>query len=194
MSETVLRPRSPLAGLLRPIPGDAGVTVRERGFLRIAGLGALADRAALTRRAQALGIDLPATPRRVEAEGMAFVWAGPAEWLVLAEPGAEDLAALLRGRFGTLAAVTEQDDAKRVLRIAGPHVREVLAKGLPIDLHPRAFGPGDVALTLAGHIAVQLWQLDDRPTYDIAVPRSLAASFWHWLREASAEYGLAVEN
>jgi len=39
---------------------------------------------------------------------------------------------------------------------------------------------------------VHLWQIDDSPTYDIAVPRSLAASFWHWLAESAAEFGLDV--
>ena len=39
-------------------------------------------------------------------------------------------------------------------------------------------------------IAVQLWQIDDRPTYEFAVARSLAQSFWHWLEASAAQYGL----
>ena len=30
-------------------------------------------------------------------------------------------------------------------------------------------------------MGVTLWQVDDAPTYDIAVFRSLAGSFWKWL-------------
>jgi methylglutamate dehydrogenase subunit D len=30
-----------------------------------------------------------------------------------------------------------------VLRITSPRVRDALAKGVAIDLHPRAFRPGD---------------------------------------------------
>ena len=61
---------------------------------------------------------------------------------------------------------------------------------MPIDLHPRAFKPGDTAVTCVAHIGVQLWQIDDAPTYEFAVARSLAQSFWHWLEASAAEYGL----
>ena len=63
-------------------------------------------------------------------------------------------------------------------------------RACPIDLHPRAFKTGDAAATLVSHIPVQLWQIDDRPTYEFAVARSLAQSFWHWLEASAAEYGL----
>jgi sarcosine oxidase subunit gamma len=39
---------------------------------------------------------------------------------------------------------------------------------------------------------VQLWQVDAVPTYELAVPRSLAAAFWHWLVESAAEFGGAI--
>ena len=58
------------------------------------------------------------------------------------------------------------------------------------DLHPRAFKPGDAATTLVAHLPVTLWQTDDRPTYEFAVARSLAQSFWQWLSTAATEYGL----
>jgi hypothetical protein len=43
-------------------------------------------------------------------------------------------------------------------------VRDVLAKGVPLDLHPRSFRTGDVASTLVAYIGVQIQQLDERPT------------------------------
>jgi methylglutamate dehydrogenase subunit D len=54
------------------------------------------------------------------------------------------------------------------------------------------FGPGDTALTLAGHINVHFWQLDLTPTYEFAVLRSFAASFCEWLFAAAAKYGVLV--
>jgi len=63
---------------------------------------------------------------------------------------------------------------------------------IPIDLDPQVFGPGDIALTLVGHINVHLWQADRTPTYEFAVPCSFAASFCEWLFAASAKYGLLV--
>ena len=40
-------------------------------------------------------------------------------------------------------------------------MRDVLAKGVPLDLHPKAFKPGDVATTLVAYIGVQIDLLDD---------------------------------
>ena len=77
-------------------------------------------------------------------------------------------------------------------RVSGPKTRQVLAKGISLDLDARVFKPGDVALTLAEHIAVQLWQVDDRPSYEIAMFRSLAGSFWHWLAASAEEFGYEV--
>jgi sarcosine oxidase subunit gamma len=39
---------------------------------------------------------------------------------------------------------------------------------------------------------MQLWQLDDAPTYELAVARSLALSLWHWLEASAAEFGLEL--
>ena len=47
-------------------------------------------------------------------------------------------------------------------------------------------------MTAIAHIGVQLWQLDDAPTYELAVPRSMAKSFWTWFSASAAEFGLAV--
>ena len=52
-------------------------------------------------------------------------------------------------------------------------MRDVLAKGVPIDLHPKVFKPGDVAVTLIAYIGVQIDMLDDT-TYQLTAPRSMA--------------------
>lgn len=54
---------------------------------------------------------------------------------------ARDLGQRLRG----LASIFDQSGGRTVLRLSGPRARDVLAKGLPIDLHSRAFGPGSAA-------------------------------------------------
>jgi methylglutamate dehydrogenase subunit D len=79
-----------------------------------------------------------------------------------------------------------------VLRLTGPQARAVLAKGLPIDLHPRAFAPGSAATSTISLMGVQIWQVDDAPTYDLAFFRSVSASFWHWLTASAAEFGYEV--
>jgi sarcosine oxidase subunit gamma len=47
-------------------------------------------------------------------------------------------------------------------------------------------------MTGVAHIAVQLWQTDDAPTYVLSVDRSLAGSFWDWLAASGAEHGLEL--
>jgi sarcosine oxidase subunit gamma len=76
--------------------------------------------------------------------------------------------------------------------VRGPRARDVLQKGVLIDLHPGAFKAGDVAVTPVAHIGTHLWQADDTPAYEIAVFRSFAEAFRHWLEEAGAEFGVDV--
>lgn len=174
-----------------------GVTVRE---VQGAGLATVTPRkgrgAALIDAARsAFGVELPTLPRRAEGRDLAFIWSGPDQWLVLRQPApSEGMEALLGTPFAGLASIVDQSHGRTLLRVSGPNARDALAKGVAVDLHPRAFKPGDAAATLVSHIAVHLWQIDDRPTYEFAVARSLAQSFWHWLEASAAEYGLEFLN
>ncbi len=57
--------------------------------------------------------------------------------------------------------MSNQSDARAALRLSGPHVRDMLAKGCMIDLHPSVFPPGAAAMTSIAHIGVHLWRLDN---------------------------------
>jgi sarcosine oxidase subunit gamma len=96
----------------------------------------------------------------------------------------------LREKLGHLASVSDQSDGRVVIRVGGARARDALAKGLPIDLHPSAFRPGDTAITTVAYIGVQIRQLDDAPTYEFIVPRSFSVSFGEWLTDAAAEFGI----
>jgi heterotetrameric sarcosine oxidase gamma subunit len=192
--------RSPWSGLLtagrqgRP-DGPAGVVVAAGESLAIAMIearrGGGTNVAARIRRRYAL--DLPSGPRWSGGDGLAFIWSGPLRWLAIAQ-GARAAGWVddLRGELTGAAAVTDQGDGLAVLRLAGPQARNTLMKGVGIDLHPRAFAHDAAALTIIAHMTVQLWQIDDAPTYELAVPRTLVASFWRWLAAAAAESGLEV--
>jgi sarcosine oxidase subunit gamma len=173
----------------------AECTIREIDGLRLAGVVARRGQAAAASAAieRAFGIALPLAPRIVSAGAVAFAWSGPAQWLAITDAAtvapAGDIEALLAPHLGGLASLSEQSDARVVVDVAGPRARDVLAKGIPLDLHPRAFAPGEVALSVASHIAVQLWQVDEVPTFRLLVPRGYAGSFRRWLGESAAEYG-----
>ena len=137
--------------------------------------------------------ELPTTPRRVEADGIAFLWAGPDQWIAITDMALHpDFDHELIKKLGKFASFTDQGDARTIIRVSGPASRDVIATGAPVDLHPRAFKPGDVALTHASHIAVAIWQIDDTPTFEFAVARGFAQSFWHWLSDAGAIHGIDI--
>jgi sarcosine oxidase subunit gamma len=171
--------------------------IRDVTGLLLASVIACRGKAELASEAaeRAFGTPLPMRPRIATGRGIAFAWSGPGQWLAIVDSAAAagvGIEALLEPHFVGLAAVCEQSDGRLVVEISGAHARDVLAKGIPVDLHPRVFAPGDVALSTASLIAVQLWQLDDAPTYRLAVARSTARSFRHWLGESAAEYGCVV--
>src|SRR5215510_6268930 len=185
---------SPFKDVLTPLRcgnpvGTPGVTIELRGTGTLAiiatrqGQRRMLSEAALSRFA----VDLPDLPRRVEGRDIAFIWTGPDQWLAQGPPGKE---AQLAEAFSGLVFIVDQRHARTLLRVSGPRARDALAKGLAIDLHPRAFATGSATATSVAHIAVLLWQVDDRPTYEFAVPRSYALSFWHWLQASAAEYGV----
>lgn len=133
--------------------------------------------------------DLPLAPRVVEGATLAVIWAGPERWLVAsAALPPDDLVSSLRACAAGTAAICDLSDARVLLRVRGAAARDVLARGFPIDLHPSVFKPGDTAITIVAHVTCQIWQLDDEPTYDIAVPSSFAASFRRWLAGASSAF------
>jgi heterotetrameric sarcosine oxidase gamma subunit len=190
--------RLPLAGVATPghfgRAGASGLTIVVRGDIGFASVNAKRDkRAALVAAVEtAFGLALPDGARRTTVGALTFAGTGPAQWIASAE-GAEaaGLATRLRGRLGPFATVTDQSDARLVLQLSGAQARDVLAKGVPIDLHPKVFKVGDVAVTQAAYTGVQIDRLDEA-TYQLATPRSTAGSFWSWLSASAAEFGYDV--
>ena len=173
--------------------GTPGVTTELRQFGTLAVITARRDRRLALREAALSGfaVDLPDLPRRVEGRDIAFIWTGPDQWLAQGLQGTEPL---LADVFSPLASVVDQNHARVLLRVSGSRARDALAKGLTIDLHPSVFATGFAAATSVAHIGVVLWQIDDCPTYEFAVPRSYALSFWHWLEASATEYGLETAS
>jgi heterotetrameric sarcosine oxidase gamma subunit len=198
---TPIAPFRGMVPLAHPARDSApGIIATDRDVL---GLATVAVRKAMfpplaAHVRERFGIDLPRDPtRRETANGIAFAGIGPGTWLAAREGGAGgEWAALLTRELTAFASIADQSDGYSVLRLSGPRVLHCLAKLLPLDVHPRAFKIGDVASTLAFHMGVTLWRLDDAadgaPVFEIAVFRSLAGSFWHALSHSAAEFGLIM--
>ena len=194
-----LSPRSAFAGFA-PTWQGSGVFVTDRDGLGLATVIARREQAAslAARVGERYGIDLPSGPRRIEARTMAFAGTAPGAWLASCEGTPNTFALELREALAGLASVCDQSDGYAVLRLTGPHVRAALGKLLPIDLHPTAFRPGDVAVTSAAHIGVTVWRSADddaaAPVFELAAFRSMAASLWHAIDSSAAEYGLTFSH
>jgi sarcosine oxidase subunit gamma len=200
MIDTPLTARAPFSDLAFSSASGRGVRVADRDAVAIATVlvrkGRMADLKQRVR--EHLGIELPLGPRRIEAGDVALAGIGPEAWLATSEARGNDFVSFLSDSIGAAASVCDQSSGYAILRMTGPKLRETLAKMLPLDLHPRAFAPGDVASSIAAHVGATLWRLQDAadgsPVFEIAVFRSLAASFWHDLTASAAEFGLVREG
>ena len=190
----------PLQGLLQARRhgsgvGAAGVIVKERIGRRFVQVIARQAKAAevVTVASSVFGLTPPGASRYVANGDLAFIWAGLGQWVVdSAEDRTPDLFAELTDCFRECASVVDQTDGWEGFYLSGPRLRDALAKAVAIDLHPRVFRPGDVALTVVGGMNVHLWQIDHAPTFALIAYRSVAGSLWEWLREAASEYGVEV--
>jgi sarcosine oxidase, subunit gamma len=140
----------------------------------------------------ALGVELPAAPGTwVPAGSGRAVWLGPDEWLVTSTSEApEDLEARVRAAVLPLGGSATDVSAQRIgLRLTGARVRDVLAKGCSIDLHPRVFGRGRSAQTTLGQAGVVLLALSDRGDDHVVLVRSSFAGYLaDWLLDAALEF------
>ena len=200
MSDRTLHPLSALSGIAVPGrygrgEGEPSLVITELTGLSLATVACRKGQAAALSAAvrNAYGVDLPASSRIAQGAAVRFIGYGPGQWLAVSEALAnEALASELAAKLQGLASVSDQSGGRTVLRVSGNRARDVLAKGLPLDLDPRAFPLGSAATSAISHIGVQLWQADDMRSYDLAVFRSLSESFWRWLTASAAEFGYEV--
>lgn len=132
---------------------------------------------------QQCGIELPSPGRLSAGQDMLLLWSGPDRFLAVREhPGspAAELSAVLH----ELAFVVEASSSRTVLQLTGHAAVDMLNRLLPIDLHPRVFTPGSVALTTAGHIAVQLWRCASDSGFHVACSTSFGGSLRNQLAQA----------
>lgn len=202
MAEDYLR-QSPLAqlgleGRARKDRGEAGIALGERPFPGIVDLRG-EYRSVSAAFELAFGFALPAEPNTAASKGKAgaktrvvALWLGPDEWWVLGGDPAKLAGKLAKALDGQPAAVTEVSESRTCIRVAGPHARDLLAKGCPLDLHTRVFKAGACAQGQLAKASVLIHQVDDEPAYDVYVLRSFAEYLWLWLEDAAREYGLAV--
>lgn len=125
-----------------------------------------------------------------------IVWAGPDDWFLIGPAGRADanVSQLRAALAGTHHAVTDVSSGYTVLNLAGSPVREVLAQGCPLDLHPRVFRMGQGAGTHFFRASVWLWQTDPAPAFELLVRNSFRPYVGLMLERCSAECGLVTRR
>lgn len=145
-----------------------------------------------TETTQPRGMDLPSAANTwVATDGGWAVWLGPDEWLLSStRESPQDLEARVRSAVVPLGGAAADVSAQRIaLRLTGARVRDVLATGCSIDLHPRTFGRGSSAQTTLGQTGVVLLALsDDGADFLVLVRSSFAGYLADWLVDAALEF------
>lgn len=183
-SDNMPEPMNP-EGALHAAWHEPGAIVNLRGQAGDAGFLAAAT--------AALGLALPLEPCRTVANAnLRLVWAGPDDWFVI-EPSGQALpriAQLREALVGIHAAVTDVSSGYAVLRLSGAPVRDVLAQGCPLDLHPRVFSAGQAAGTHFFKASVWLWRPDADDAMELLVRRSFRNYVQSMLASSARECGM----
>ena len=142
---------------------------------------------------QALGVPLPLQPRTTRLAGeLRVLWVGPDDWFVLGPADqADSLMSRPRNALSALnAAVTDVSSGYGVLRLSGLAVRDVLAQGCPLDLHPRVLQPGQAAGSQFFKAQIWLWRTTEPDTFELLVRRSFQGYVRLMLERSTRACGL----
>ena len=140
-----------------------------------------------SRKALPLSLPLAANSCLQQGETEAW-WVGPNEWLLLVAAGREQalIEAFEKECAGLHFAVTEITGGYGCFDLEGPGAIDFLARGVPLDLDPRSFAPGQCAQTLMGQIGIALRPLEGGGLR-LLVRSSFAEALFEWML-ATARY------
>ncbi len=178
-----------------------GCLLAEQAFMDVLILrgDAMDERFALA-VASATGLALPMQANTAAVQDTRqLIWLGPDEWM-LKDAGTEALAAgtgidsrlatalraVLSQYPGLHHSVVEVGSGYTTLSLQGPGAADLLARGCPLDLHPRAFSADAVAQSHVARAPVLIRCLRESGGFEVTVRRSFAAYLFHWLCEAGS--------
>ncbi|MCP2244192.1 sarcosine oxidase subunit gamma [Lentzea aerocolonigenes] len=190
-------PTSPLAGWTDRLAALApALIVAERPY-RSQLTVRVSDPDAVAAMGSALGVAFPPVPCTFSAGSGPFgdvevLWLGPDEFLVVAPPGLQtEIEEVLRGALGShRGSVVDTSAQRTTVVLEGPHVRDVLAHGCSVDLHPSSAPTGTCVQTLLARTGIVL-QVTGADTFTVLVRSSFAEYLAAWLSDACVEYGVA---
>ncbi|MGA7269330.1 MAG: sarcosine oxidase subunit gamma family protein [Aestuariivirga sp.] len=160
---------------------SAALEIRESPDFTLIQIASLS--ADFERRLKSVVGPLPRSVGTAKAqEARTLLRVGPSQfWIVGAAD--DDIAAALSG----LGAVTPLSHSRTRIALAGVPAREVLAKLVPLDFHPKTFGTGSFAMTGLHHTPV-LIHCTGKASFDVYALRTFAMSVWDAIADAALEH------
>ncbi|CAN0491760.1 unnamed protein product, partial [Discosporangium mesarthrocarpum] len=171
--------RSALASVYEPGrkgagSGEALVSITEITGRDIVQLAAWPDTvgSVSSKAAKPVGVALPSDTRSASTKGKTWVFkTAPEKFLVVCEQKAKMGEALGKAFKAEQAVVTELGHSRTILRVSGEAARAVLARGVPVDLHPDVFARGAFAQTGIHGVSV-LCTRSGPEQFDLIMPRN----------------------
>ena len=171
--------------------GDAP-RIEEKPFLGYINLRGKADNTKfLAAVLKVLGCEPPTEPNTVVEKGdNRIYWLGPDEWLVITPTGQQGKlkADLLAALDGVFAAVVDNSSGLTMIHVSGDNAGDLLASDCPLDLHPRAFKPGQCAQTRLAKAGMTISPLNDGSGFELVIRRSFADYLLLWLQDAAVPF------
>ena len=195
----MLEQRSALAAVYRPgrfgaPEGPAGVAVFERvgrSLVQVSGWRGAFD-PACRKLEMLLHCQMPDSCRTAVSQGARSIFRVGPERLWLAGSGDDEMLQWLdASALDPDAVVTEIGQSRTVVRVKGAGARELLNRGLPVDLDVAVFPADAFAQSVIHHIPVLVHRvaLEGDDGFDVYVTSDYAVSFWEWLTEALQSFG-----
>jgi sarcosine oxidase subunit gamma len=178
-----------------PYPAGSGLRLSVRHPLSIATVIARKDQGkALSAAFEAHYRVAPPPPgRTAKGHGLMLQWCGAEQYFAIAEGRSEGVFYLeLKARLMGLASVSDQSHGRVVITVAGAKAPALLAKGSPVDFHPREFPVGAAAVTQMAHIGVHVSRTEE-DRYELSLFSGFSEYFWEWLTEQAQEFGYEVD-
>ena len=133
---------------------------------------------------EALGLELPSRPKgSAAANGVAALWLGPDEWMLIGEEGS-GIAGRLAAVNGHLFSAVDISHRTTGLTLEGALAATVLASGCPQNLSTETFPAGACSRTVLAKAEIVLWR-EGRHRFRVECWRSFSDYVWNYCVDAA---------
>jgi heterotetrameric sarcosine oxidase gamma subunit len=127
----------------------------------------------------------------VHVDGRRLLKTGAEQYWIITRSDDDILPVLQHAVPPQIGAITPLSHSRTCIFIEGAAVRELLAKGVPLDFHPDVFRIDQFALTGLHHSPVLIHRSAE-DLYELYALRTFALSVWEWLTDAALPFGYEI--